>query len=87
MTETDAPDALNAALDHFAALTRIFDEATQKAKRLSDRDMIERLAKAKAATDRGAELVGELRRIPGNRSLAWELTISQLMAGMGRGLP
>jgi hypothetical protein len=53
-------DALNGALEHFAELVRVLDEACTKAERANDAELIERLTRAKMAAERGQGIVGEL---------------------------
>jgi hypothetical protein len=63
LSEDDAPGALNAALEHFAELARVLDEATAKAIEANDHGLVEGLTRAKAAATRGTGLVAELRNI------------------------
>lgn len=63
MSDTAAQDALFAALEHFAELASVLDDAITKARRLDDPEMVERLVRARAAADQGALLVRKLRGI------------------------
>ena len=67
LSEDDAKGALDAALEHFAELARVLDDACANATKVDDLEMIEGLARAKAAATRGTGLVAELRDILASR--------------------
>ena len=60
LVEDDAQGALAAALEHFAELARVLDDATAKAIKLEDTGMVEGLTRAKVAATRGTGLLAEL---------------------------
>jgi hypothetical protein len=57
LVEDDAQGALDAALEHFAELARVLDDATAKAIKLDDTGMVEGLTRAKVAATRGTGLL------------------------------
>lgn len=63
MVDDHALDALRAASDHFAEVTRILDEAIARATRVGDDELVERLSRAKSAADRGETLIGKIGAI------------------------
>jgi hypothetical protein len=67
LSNDDAQGALDAALEHFAELARVLDDASAKATKVNDLAMVEGLARAKAAATRGTGLVAELRDILASR--------------------
>lgn len=60
MIDDHARDAIRAASDHFAEVTRILDEAVARAIRLGDDELVERLNRAKSAAKRGETLIGKI---------------------------
>jgi hypothetical protein len=61
--EHDAKDALKSAIEHLAELRRVLDGAISDAQRVGDRELAERLARAKAAAEHSKELVDRLSGI------------------------
>jgi hypothetical protein len=57
LVEDDAQGAPAAALEHFAELARVLDDATAKAIKLEDTGMVEGLTRAKVAATRGTGLL------------------------------
>lgn len=60
MVDDEARDALRAASQHFIEVTRILDDAIATAIRLGDDALLERLARAKAAAERGESLIDRI---------------------------
>ena len=60
MVDDDARDALRAASQHLIEVTRILDDAIVTATRLGDDGLLERLARAKAAAERGEALIDRI---------------------------
>jgi hypothetical protein len=60
VSNDDAQDAANGALEHFAELVRILDEALTSAIRADDRELVEKLERAKGAAEYSHELVGKI---------------------------
>jgi hypothetical protein len=60
VSEDDAQYALNGASEHFAELLRVLDAAIADANRITDHELVDRLARAKAAAEHSRELVARL---------------------------
>jgi hypothetical protein len=70
VSEDDAQDALKSAVEHFAELLRVLDAAITDANRVGDQELVERLARAKAAAEHGDQLVDQLSGILESRQTA-----------------
>ena len=61
--QVDARDALREARQCCEQLASVLDESASEAEQIGDREMIDRLAKAKAAADRAGKLIARLAMI------------------------
>lgn len=61
VSDDDTRDAASSAVEHFVELIQILDEAMTKAALLADSELLERVAKAKAAAERSKELMDKFR--------------------------
>lgn len=60
MSDDDTQDAARGAVENFAELIRILDEAVTKATLLADHELAERLAQAKGAAEHSKALLEKL---------------------------